>query len=238
MKKVLYQIMICLLILCATDLYAQKEKIVGFWGVQQVLVGEQVMTPVAKWFRINPDGTYEAGNGWLQNGEGTWSFNAETNIYTPVVALDIQDEYGGFNVSFADGKMYWEREEEGMQVQVSLIPIETLPMSPADYLEGVWQLVSIDENGLSVQDDFDNGSAHKFFFRWDRIYIELSPESSRKTGYWHINGHRPEITLLPHQEGGQPESWRIEVNEEDLIMTGISDTNRDIQKRYERRRNF
>ena len=193
---------------------------------------------MAKWFRINPDGTYEAGNGWLQNGKGTWSFNAETNIYTPVVALDIQDEYGGFNVSFDGQKMYWEREEEGISVQVTLVPIETLPMSPADYLEGVWQLVSIDKNGQSVLDDFDKGSAHKFFFRWDRIYIELNPESNRKTGYWHINGHRPEITLLPHQEGGQPESWRIEVNEEDLTMTGISDTNRDIQKRYERRRNF
>lgn len=238
MKKELNFITVFMLVLLSFHTYAQKEDVIGFWGVEKVAVGEENMTPVAKWFRINTDGSYQAGNGWLQNGQGSWQYDAENNLYSPKVDLDVANEFGGFTVSFAYGKMLWEREEEGMPVKVTLVPIETLPMSPADYLEGIWDLVEITENAQSILAAFDGEDKHKLFIRWDRVYINFSPEGKKLTGYWHIHGHRPEITLLPHQEGGTPESWKIEVNDKELLMSGISDSNRSIKRKYRRRNTF
>jgi hypothetical protein len=70
-----------------------------------------------------------------------------------------------------------------------------------------------------------------YFWNWQ---VSIVSEGQRKTGYWHINGHRPEITLLPHTEGRQPERWKIEVDEKTLLMSGLSDSNRTIQRRYVR----
>lgn len=238
MKRVLKTLALLALTLVSFTAYGQTEKITGLWTVEHVAVGKESMTPVAKWFRINPDGTYQAGNGWLQNGSGYWNYDLKNNLYTPTDPLDIADEFGGFTVSFDGTKMLWEREEEGMPVTVTLRPVEKLPMSPADYLKGIWDLVEITENNVSVLGDFDQENQHKLFIRWDRIYINFSPEGKKLAGYWHINGHKPEITLLPHQEGENPESWRIEVNKEELLMTGISGSNQSIQRKYVRRNTF
>ncbi len=238
MKKELNSLVVFALILISFSTYAQEETVIGFWEVEVVEVGEENMTPVAKWFKINTDGTYQAGNGWLQNGQGNWNYDAENKMYSSTDSLDIADEFGGFSVSFHNEKMVWEREEEGMHVKVTLLPIEKLPMSPADYLEGIWDLVEITENEQSILNDFDKENKHKLFIRWDRIYINFSSEGKKLTGYWHIHGHKPEITLLPHQEDGKPESWRIEVNKKELLMTGISDSNRTIQRKYVRRNTF
>ncbi|MDN3689206.1 hypothetical protein [Cyclobacterium jeungdonense] len=238
MKKELNFITLCMLLLLSFRTYAQKEEVIGFWAVEKVMVGEESMTPVAKWFRINSDGSYQAGNGWLQNGQGSWQYDAENNLYSPKVDLDVANEFGSFRVSFEKEKMFWERTEEGMPVKVTLVPIETLPMSPADYLEGIWDLVDITENEQSILAAFDGNNKHKLFIRWDRIYINFNPEGKRLTGYWHIHGHRPEITLLPHQEGVEAESWEIEVNEKELLMSGISDSNRNIKRKYVRRNTF
>lgn len=238
MKKELNSLVVFALILISFSTYAQEETVIGFWEVEVVEVGEENMTPVAKWFKINTDGTYQAGNGWLQNGRGNWNYDAENKMYSSTDSLDITDEFGGFSVSFHNEKMVWEREEEGMHVKVTLLPIEKLPMSPADYLKGIWDLVEITENEQSILNDFDKENKHKLFIRWDRIYINFSSEGKKLTGYWHIHGHKPEITLLPHQEDGKPESWRIEVNKKELLMTGISDSNRTIQRKYVRRNTF
>lgn len=52
-----------------------KAQATGLWEVTKVIVGQEEMTPVAKWTQINKDGTFETGNGWLQNGNGTWTFD-------------------------------------------------------------------------------------------------------------------------------------------------------------------
>lgn len=238
MKKALNHLLLLVALLLAIQTNAQQSKITGLWEVQKVAVGEKSMTPVAKWFKINNDGTYQAGNGWLQNGQGKWSYDAKTNLYSAADDLDIADEFGGFNVSFDQDNMLWEREEEGMRVKITLVPVGERPMSPADYLEGIWDLVEITENGNSILAAFDGEGNHKLFIRWDRVYINFSPEKQRLTGYWHIHGHKPEITLMPHQEGTKPESWRVEVNTKALLMTGISDSNRNIQRKYVRRKTF
>ncbi|MBN7814565.1 hypothetical protein [Algoriphagus pacificus] len=238
MKKELNYLLGCILLLLSIPAQAQKEKVIGFWEVENVAVGEENMTPVAKWFKINQDGTYQTGNGWLQNGEGQWDYDSKTNKYAAQDDLDVGDEFGAFDVSFTGEKMIFEREEEGMHVKVMLVPIEKLPMSPTDYLEGFWDLVEITENGQSILSEFDGEGKHKLFIRWDRIYNNFTSEGKRMSGYWHINGHRPEITLLPHQGDKGPESWKIEVSEKELVMTGISDSNRGIQRKYMRLKSF
>jgi len=238
MSKLLKSSLAIALLLFPLIINAQKNKIIGFWEIKNVMVGDQNMTPVAKWTKINADGSFQAGNGWLQNSEGSWNYDAKNNMYTAIDSLGIIDEFGGFNVSFDGENMYWEREEEGMPVKVTLKLIKKLPMAPADYLVGIWDLTEITKDGQSILNEYDSNNKHKLFIRWDRVYINFIPEGKKSTGYWYINGHKPEITLLPHQESEKPESWHIEVNKEKLIMTGISESNKDIQRVYSRKNTF
>ncbi|WNB17219.1 hypothetical protein [Marivirga arenosa] len=229
---------IIFLMLFAFTSYSQKSRMTGLWEAINVNVGENNMTPVAKWFRFNPDGTTQSGNGWLKNYEGNWQYDSLENKFSSNNPLGIKDEFGAFDVSFDKDHMYWEREEEGMNVKVTLRPIEKLPMSPADYLQGIWLLESIEKDNQSIMEEFDPNGKHYLHIRWDRIYRNRNTEGERLSGYWHINGHRPEITFLPHSEGENAESWKIEVNEENLIMTGISDSNDTIVRKYRRGNKF
>ena len=238
MKKQINYVLVFSMLFMSFSVCAQKERIIGFWEIQKVEVGDKNMTPVAKWTKINTDGSFQSGNGWLQNAQGSWNYDAEKKTYSAIDALGIKDDFGGFVVSFDKEKMIWEREEEGMSVKVTLSPITAMPMAPADYLVGIWDLVEITENEHSIINDFDGKGKHKLFIRWDRIFINFSPEGERLTGYWHINGHKPEITLLPHQADKKPESWEVTVNEKTLYMKGISDDNQMIQRKYVRRNTF
>ena len=216
----------------------QDAALVGLWEIEKVLVGKKQMTPVAKWTRINADGSYQSGNGWLQSADGVWRYDEANSVFVATDSLDVEDEFGGFKLSFDNGNMYWEREEEGMPVKVTLVPIEKLPTAPADYLEGIWDLVEITKADVSILNDFDKANKHRLFIRWDRIYIDIDAQGQRNSGYWHIHGHRSELTLLPHEADKTPESWQIEVNTKELIMTGKSDTNQDIRRVYARRNAF
>lgn len=228
--KAFYSIVILILsIPFLTPCTGQDEKFIGLWEIQKVVVGSEQMTPVAKWTRINQNGTYESGNGWLQNSSGTWSYDRNSYTFTATASLDIADEYGGFTISYDGNNMHWTRNEEGMEVKVTLSPITELPMSPADYLEGLWELET------SSTDDLSN---EKIMIRWDRIYVQFNSENRRSTGYWHIHGHKSEIILLPHNQELNPQSWKIEVNAEQLKMIGISDSNRDQTKHYVRKNSF
>ncbi len=48
----------------------------GLWEVKRVTVGEEVMTPVAKWFDLK-DGRVYSGNGGLRNTLGTYTFDPQ-----------------------------------------------------------------------------------------------------------------------------------------------------------------
>lgn len=205
----------------------EAQEIIGLWEIAEVSVGDEVMTPVAKWTRINEDGTYQSGNGWLQNSVGSWIVEKGSTSLRLVARNGIKDEFGSFTVKIIGNNMSWEREEEGMNVVVSLKRVKDLPIAPADNLQGLWDLVESVVDGESTLASYDPDGKYYIFIRWDRIYVERTAKGQRSTGYWHINGHRPHLTLMSHDENKNAESWRIEVTDEKLTMTGISDSNKD-----------
>lgn len=231
-------VLLVVVLLCAAN-SATSQSVIGFWEVKEVMVGEKNVTPVAKWFKIDADGSYTAGNGWLQNAEGTWKYDPRTNTYLPSETNGLKDPFGAFKISF-EGKetMRWERDEEGMPVIVTLTRTEKMPRSTADILVGVWDLTDVRENGASVMNTFDPNDSHYIFIRWDRIYVARTPDRTRTTGYWHIDGHKPEVTFISHDETKTPERWRVTVNDVDLQMEGISEQNKSVIRVYKRVNEF
>jgi hypothetical protein len=202
------------------------------------MVGKEIKTPVAKWTKLHKNGSYQSGNGGIQNSEGTWSFDKKDKFFLPAETNGIKEPYGGFKVTFVKDRMLWQREEDGDVVIVKWERIEKLPKSPADLLVGLWDLKEITKNGTSEKSTFDPNDTHYIFIRWDRIYVERTPLGDRASGYWHINAHRPEITLISHGQGKTTESWKIDVTDKELKMEGISDSNKGTKIVYERIHEF
>ncbi len=142
---------------------ASAQSVTGFWEIKEVKVGGKLMTPVARWTRINEDGSYQSGNGWQQNSEGTWKYDSNSHFFIPEETKGIKEPYGGFQVSFKEGNMIWQREEEGMPVTVTLVPIRKLPKSTADKIVGLWDLNDALQNGISIKSDFDPEDKYYIF---------------------------------------------------------------------------
>ena len=205
----------------------QAQSLTGLWEVTKVTVGEELMTPIAKWTKFNEDGTYQSGNGWLQNAEGNWKLNEVDKKISLDETNGLKDRFGPFSVAITESEMTWKRIEEGMQVTVSLKRVNKLPKAPADKLVGLWSEINEQEQQIG----------QFFFFRWDRIFRQMD-ESGKSTGYWHMHGHRPEVTLLSHNEQQDPETWKVEATDNKLILTGMSDTNKDVVRTFIRLHEF
>lgn len=214
------------------------QSVVGFWEITNVKVGDQTMTPGAKWTRINKDGTYQSGNGWQQNSEGTWKFDSQSKTFLPNETNGIKEPYGAFLVSFNGKNMMWQREEDGMLVTVSLKPIEKMPKSTADEIVGLWDLTDAIQDKQSIKEQFDPDEKFYIFIRWDKIYVKRTSEGDRETGYWFINAHQPELTFLSHNSNKKPESWKVTVSNSELILNGISDSNKRKVLRFQRINEF
>jgi len=220
-KSTLY--FLSFLFVCALN----AQDLSGLWVVNRVEVDDQNMTPIARWTRFNGDGTYQSGNGWTQNGTGEYSITSDGRISLKSY-YGVRDSFEPFEVTLSGNEMVWTRNEEGAGVTVHFNKTDELPMAPSDYLKGLWKLKS-DSN--VADKDLDTRFFH---FRNDFIYRILKPEENQKTGYWHMHGHRAELTLLPHSEGDKPTGWNIEVSEKTLIMEGISDSNSGQTLTFER----
>ncbi len=214
-----------LLISCISpSLLAQQP--VGKWSVVEVKIGSKHRTPQARWTTISRDGTYQSGNGWLQNAEGRWTYDNKKKLLSFKETNGLIDEFGPFTVEFTTDGMRWLREEEGMIVEVTLEKIEKRPKGPADLVVGLWELETETEVAKQL-----------LFIRWDRIYINRS-KTGRFTGYWHMHGHKPELTFLPHSNNEKVESWRMEASEKRLKLIGVSDSNKDQERIFIRRYQF
>lgn len=194
--------------------HAQIE---GLWLVTDVSIGDQSMTPVAKWTRINTDGTYASGNGWLQNSVGTYTF--EDEVFKPLQTDGIRDPFGGFTTKVGQNEMTWTRQEGGATVTVQMKRIEELPQAPADQAVGLWQLAR--SEGKLMESVFLQ-DLETMFIRWDHIYVAQGVED-RKTGFWFINAHRPDLTLIPHSEQEGNTFWRVTFEDGQMIWSPIQE---------------
>lgn len=194
------------------------QPVVGFWEVTSVKVGDRTMTPVAKWFKTNKDGTFQSGNGWTQNSVGTWTYDEVTMEYHPLNTNGIKDEFGAFQVSFSNNHMIWQREEEGMMVIVNLAAIDKMPMAPADRVTGLWKLIKVEEEGENIIKSVDPNGQQFAHFRPDKRYRLRLPDNSFTQGYWHMDGHNPEFTLISYNRQEENLSFRVSFEQDQLIM--------------------
>jgi hypothetical protein len=184
-------------------------QITGLWEVSKVKVSEEEMTPVAKWTRFNPDGTFESGNGWMKSSEGTWNFDNEQGSIELITKNGLIDEFGPFKVLIEKGKMIWSRLEGTDSVNVISERIENLPAGPADKIQGLWDLESAVQNGKDISGIIDPTQKRYIFIRWDRIFVVDNTDDGRITGFWHMNGHRPILTLIFHDRARENETYEV-----------------------------
>ncbi|MGB3182095.1 MAG: hypothetical protein WBB45_11945 [Cyclobacteriaceae bacterium] len=201
----------------------EAQDLTGLWTVESVLVDGQEVTPTGKWFKLNEDSTYSSGNGWLQSSEGTYRFDHADSTFTPAEKHGLDENSQPFRVDFEGEDMIWKRREHDMNVRIRLARASDLPKTPADKLNGLWILP---DTTSAASDSTTQDKVLYYYFRWDRIYTGRMKDGEAFRGYWHMNGHRPELTLLPHREGEQPHSWTVSFQDEDkLIMTSQSEDN-------------
>lgn len=183
-------------------------QLTGLWQVNEVLVGEERMTPVAKWFDLGDKGTIYSGNGGLRNMIGHYEYKASEKQLLFFNEADKADEYGPFMATVKGNQMTWEREEDGQTVKVSLSKTEVVPLAPWDKIVGLWKA----ESGKNLPFNMES-----IFVRWDRRFVIRTPEG-RKTGVWHIDGHRAILRLIS-DEGDEADSrWSFEFLEDGKKM--------------------
>lgn len=206
-------------VLITTFTYAQS--ITGLWIVDRVSVGDQVMTPVAKWFKFNSENTYQAGNGWLQNDQGVWKYTSGKTEFTTQSQIGA-DEFGAFKISFLNHQMYWERMENGEKVVVALSRIDSLPLSPKDKVIGNWELISNNDT-LTPMNQINN--KQQILIRWTGTYRKTSNESTRTSGYWYMHAHRPELRFISTDRAKDIEVFTVSFSAGILILKSKNDAN-------------
>jgi hypothetical protein len=203
-----------LVIIAIVAAFTMQAQVYGLWEVVEVIVGEETMTPVARWFQLNADNTTQSGNGGLEHSSGTYIITPDNSVLFFTDQYGKPDEFGAFNVLLAGNKMTWNRVEEGQPVEVSLEKVTKKPVGPWDEAIGNWKLVESTEH--------DEISDQQIFMRWDREYRSrngLLGENTR--GVWHIAGHHPHLKLMSFNPDQPDQNYVISFfNDYRMIWTG------------------
>lgn len=210
----------------------KEVPVVGLWEVTQVNVGEEIMTPVAKWFRNNADGSFQAGNGWTQNSVGFWKYDEKASTYSSASTNGVEDEFGAFQISFQEGQMIMQREEEGMTVVVKMKQVEELPVAPADQLPGVWLLDQATSSDHSILDSIQIETVQFIHIRPDKRFRLRKGDGTQDRGYWHMHGHKPELTLIHYNR--EKDYQQFMVSFQDELMTFDSQDEENVRLTYKR----
>ncbi|MEO9869568.1 hypothetical protein [Ekhidna sp.] len=209
------------------------ESIAGLWIISKVEVGNEVMTPDAKWTRFNDDSTQESGNGWLQHSYGEWSFDQKLNELLITTSNGIIDPFGAFRVEFDDHSMKWYRDEEGDKVVVSVERTDKLPATTRDQLLGLWKLDDLKGNDDLFKEKVTDSDY--LFIRWDGKFV-AGTKSGKKYGVYNVHAHKLEIELIPYG-GGSRTFWSVEFLEEGFQMT-LLDSERVAIRKFKRIKQF
>jgi len=178
----------------------------GLWTVEEVKVGEEKRTPVAKWFQFDADHSLAGGNGGVRNMRGTYKLDLTERTVLFHNATGKEDEYGPFTYSIAGENMQFQRKEDGQQVTVVLQRASNIPEAPWDEIVGFWNL----KEGRAP------GNMQSISIRWDRRFVIHTPDG-RKTGVWHIDGHRPILRLISDAGDAEDSQWNFEFPEKDQL---------------------
>lgn len=231
MQSILYKtsFFIYFLLFLPVFLVAQVQ---GLWVVEKVTVGDRVMTPVAKWVRLDADGTQFSGNGWLQHTSGTWHLNAQTSELSFTSEPGPEDDFGAFKINYDAQHMTWERMEEGEKVFVELERTDALPQSPSDQIQGLWDLEKVVNKNKDITNQYDPNDKMYVFMRWDRVVVKRTATGERTYGIWQMNAHQPELQLLNCDTGNKNEKWRVAFSAATMTWTGMDEDNKDLILTY------
>ena len=201
--------------------------VVGLWAVDSVGVGNQAMTPVARWFEFTADGRSFGGNGWGRNSSGMWSFDEEGRL-SSIDDVFGADGYDPFTIEMgAPGTMIWRRTEDGNPVTVFLHKIEKMPKAPWDELVGVWMLDKATESGKDATATYDPDDNRRMFMRWDKQYRSFNDGGRRRSGIWYMNAHRPELRLFSDDGPEHNSMWMVDFPSKGLMTWTGSAKNGD-----------
>lgn len=229
MKTVIPFLLLFATLLVASTQNPSQINFEGLWLVEKVSVGSEEMTPSAKWVRINPNGTQQAGNGWLQHTTGDWKYDQSNHLLSFLNENGMKDSYPPFSIQVRDDVMTWKRKEDDYDVEVKLKKIEDLPISEANNLLGIWKPVQTPQsNNLK---EYDKAS-RSLFIRWDNRYSFHNKADRVEGGIYQVHGHRPILTLL-HQEEGKWSSIRytFSISGNELTLKSGKDNSSIVYKR-------
>jgi len=200
------------------DYNLEPSPLVGLWKVTEVMVGNEALTPTAKWFEFLSDGTLSSGNGWLQNFFGSFNYDQDTQELIQA-SNGKADEYGAFKVSLSDEGMTWQRVEDGRAVKVTLKKATKKPLAPWDKIVGRWTIEKAEgldpETGV-VKSEYSMRPG-AYFFRWDREYRKYDENNERtEMGIWHIGSHSPTLSIMA-QDGKTNVKWEISFEGQQMI---------------------
>lgn len=206
-----------------------NNQLAGLWQIEKVTIGNEEMTPVAKWTRINKDKTQESGNGWNQHTIGTWEYDKSSKKIELKNTNGIMDVYEGFKVlDINKENMLWSRKEEGEIVQVYLKKIKKIPKAPFNELLGIWQLSTIQEDTL------DNLASY-LFLRWDNILIDKKAKEGKKYGMYKTHGHKNELQIIYYETPLREVKWNYSFNKSGVLSLEREENGKSIKQEYERK---
>ncbi len=200
--------------LLSTSINAQ---IYGLWETTSVRVGDEMMTPIAKWSNFLEDGKYTSGNGWLQNSDGSWEYDEVAKKLNIIVSTGFDNTFGPFDVEFnSEDEMIWTREENGELVTVTQRRIYDIPKNQATNAVGLWMVTEAIFGNQVKTEEFKESEFQAVFVRWDNLLQEITVEG-RRSGMWRIDAHRPVIDIL-YYDGSKPlQYWDLNFKNEDSM---------------------
>lgn len=203
----------------------ETPDIIGLWKIDQVTVGDQNLTPTAKWFLFENNGRMTSGNGWVQNSSGNWTYY-EAQLTLLQTTPQQTDEFGAFQVAFEGENMIWQRMEEGEKVVVTLSSTNEKPRAPWDEIVGRWkikkQTINSTNNDSYPSANFESWDS--IFIMWDRAYRKFSEDNQQiESGIWHIGGHSNEVWLI-NNDGNAEAKWQLTFENDNMIWVLQRDT--------------
>ncbi len=178
---------------------AMQAQFAGLWTVQEVKVGTEMLTPVAKWFQFEEDESLSSGNGGVRNMIGSYKLDEEKGMVQFRNESGQADPMGPFAYKVDGEGMQMEREEEGQAVVVLLKRASNIPLAPWDEMVGFW----------TFNEGETPGHMQSIFIKWDRRYVARTSEG-RKSGVWHIDGHQPILRLISDGGDAEDSRWTFE----------------------------